>query len=276
MGGTQARCWAAGVTPCEGPITEEHYVTYGLFDSALVTVASGPLAKEGPRKIPAKRLITNSLCEGHNGGLADLDQAGIDFLNVLRKVAEVHTHRTRMTAIKGPRNWKHLRFTVDGCRLERWLLKSAFGAAPVFREHIGDWRPSPDQAALALGTRPFTRSLGMHAVAAVGSQVTNEEHINFGYGRRSPGGEPIAFTMALFGGYRLACMWEPARNGDDFVVFDGVGERAQLLERPTRFQYAINSQAPSISIQFDWSGRWDPRKNPDVVALRQLYRPPPR
>lgn len=270
------RCWAAGVSPCDGPITEEHYISYGLFDSATVTVATGPLAKTGPKRIPIKRLVTHTLCRGHNQGLADLDQAAIDFQNVLRRIAALHTERTRIVAARGSRRWRKQTFTVDGSRLERWLLKTAFSAAPVFRELNGDWQPSPEQVALALGLRPFGESLGLYAVAPHRGKVTNENHINFSFGRRVPGGPPVAFTVSLLGGYRLACAWERARSANDVLLFDGSQEQAALLQPPPAYSFHIDEGEAGLMVRFDTSGGWKASRNPEVTALRSRYPAPPR
>jgi hypothetical protein len=246
-----------------------------LFQEATVRIETGPLAKNGPIELPIKRLVTNCLCEGHNGVLSELDQAGIDFQNALRRAWELHNVRSPLA---GHRKWKPVRLTVDGPRLERWLLKFAFSAAPVFRQQLNDWKPPAESAALALGTRAFGEGLGLYAAGQPGDELTNEEQISFTYGTRLGSDHPVAFTVALRGGYRLIATWNLLQHPEDSLVFGTGAARplSTLIRHPNRFEFKAGSRDLGLSVDFDWSGKWSAAMYPQVAALRARYPAPPR
>ena len=68
------QCWAKSLGDCEGTISEEHYVSSGVFSGDEIYVHGLAWCKEAAKKIAKKRLVRNMLCVGHNGRLSPLDK----------------------------------------------------------------------------------------------------------------------------------------------------------------------------------------------------------
>jgi hypothetical protein len=238
-------------------------------------VRGGPFGKSAPTKVPLKRLVTKSLCLGHNKALSGLDQAGIDLVNSFRR-----THELRLERAQDRRTteWQPVCLRVDGIRIERWLVKWALSALPIFRRGLGGWQPPPEVSELAFGTRPFPPGEGLHVLAAVGDQVANAEHIEFAYVTRADDNLPVGLAVAFRGGYRFVCSWAAASSHNDGSLLIGRSPiRANtLLRRPNRFDFDDAGRSLGLSLHFDWTGTWSPEQNAEVVGIRARYAAPPR
>ncbi len=69
------RCRASSLGDCEGPLSDEHSVSGGLFDDPLLKVSGFDWCNGAVKEIPRARLVQRILCREHNGRLSPLDKA---------------------------------------------------------------------------------------------------------------------------------------------------------------------------------------------------------
>lgn len=264
---TGTRCWASVLRTCGGPLSDEHFVSYGVFLTPTVTVDGGPSAPNGPRELPLKRLVTKSLCKHHNEELSDLDQAGIDLVNALRDIQEKRTARAR--AAKSGR-WPPYRLTVDGVRVERWLLKTVIGARYVFRKQFGDWRPSPEMVAMAFGRHQFPPRAGLSLLAKVGDVVQNTEEVRVMFGARYDESDPTATVIELRGGYRFLCTWDrPASELGSILDFHGerYDSAVDVIHRPRQWNFNEGARDLGIALSLRLERALDSREEPQCFGF---------
>jgi hypothetical protein len=115
------RCWASALGDCEGPLSDEHIVTAGLFDSSMLGVSGFDWCKGEVREIPRDRLVRRILCKGHNGRLEPYDKAAIRSARTFDEWQRLEQAR----AVIKPRRWTVSSFAVSGSDLERAKSESA-------------------------------------------------------------------------------------------------------------------------------------------------------
>jgi hypothetical protein len=173
-------CWAHSLGDCVGGLTGEHTVSQGLFDTNEIMVQGFRWCPDAPKKIGLASLVANILCKKHNSGLSDLDSAAKDAFNVFREAVRLNNVRQKM---KRPPVWNIRRLTIDGPRLERWLLKTLINVG-----FGGDWAigegnhpkgtVSPELVEIAFGHRSFSEWAGMYTIARAGQQMDSMDRVN--------------------------------------------------------------------------------------------------
>lgn len=123
---------------CEGPITEEHYLSHGIIGSDDVVVSGLPFLRGETRVIPGAKLTRNMLCLRHNGALSPVDSAATYFFRVIKTFKERAFMRARGARKRGGIDT----YSVDGALVERWALKTLVNV--MFDRELESgkrWRP---------------------------------------------------------------------------------------------------------------------------------------
>lgn len=262
-------CWAATVSSCRGKRNREHYFTRGIWHTQYVEIegVGGPT----PKRLSIDNLITKSLCEGHNSDLSPVDQAGIDFINALRRVEELRELRKRLPSVRTVAGCPRLTFRVDGLGIERWALKTMLNCARVLSVPIAE-ESVHNAARVVFGQGELAGGAGLGMVAAVGDKVFDEERIRVHFGGRPEDYASTAMSLTLRGGWHFMLSWAVPLN-----AFEGfrVDERAcsapeETIWHPTQLNVA---HPINLRVELDWNGRGP---NKDVEKLRTRYKAPPR
>lgn len=270
-----ARCWAKRVSPCGGSMTGEHYFTRGVFLSEWLSVSGGAARDDRPSERHIDSLVTRVLCEKHNAGLGDLDQALIDFVNAFRELERLRAIRGEQ---KSPPWYAPVRLVVDGPRIERCLLKMTMNYARVFRSRLGDWAPPGWLPDVIFGNESLRAGCGLSIVARVGDSVEQSEKFAFHFGEREKSGQPEVVFLDLRNGWQILCTWaRPAKDLGTLVLGEKVyTARGDVMFHPRRLNFEDRGRDLGLSLDFDWTGRWSSARNRSVVRLRSRYKAPPR
>ena len=255
-------------------MSREHYVSRGVFPVECVTVIGHSPLPESMRTIHIDELVAKTLCQKHNNALSDLDQALIDLVNCIRETERLREVR------KGIKSawYAPVRLTVDGTRIERSVLKMVLNYAVVLHEHLGGWRPPDWLPEVVFGTRPLVEGSGLAMISRVGDQIVSSESIRFAFGMSDRDGEPFSAMLELRQGWRLLCSWvRPLSDlGGEFHLDSNVYLQENLISHPKLINFEHEGRNLGISLEFDWSGRWSPKKFHNVAKLRGKYRAPLR
>ena len=121
-GQSHPRCYARASGDCSSKLTSEHWISASVLESLEpVTVSGMPWQQGGQHSLSVKSLGSNILCARHNGALSDLDKLAARLFRVLRD------YQADLRADVDPHGAEFALF--DGATLERWLLKTFWGAA---------------------------------------------------------------------------------------------------------------------------------------------------
>ena len=266
-----ADCWASSVSPCEGGMSDEHYFTYGLFLSPTIRVQGLPWLDEGEvKELPLKRLVTQSLCVGHNQALGDLDEAAIDVMNAMRRLHELR----RIRKEKPRKHWYPCRFSVDGPRFERWTLKTAINLTYTMRrlDRVAD-SPLPDcLPAQVFGQEPLPDGAGLGALMKLGDEVSDSDAVGAAFLHHLE--EPLIGGLLLgFHGFRFISSWTMPLKDLLPIEIDGRRyEKDDVMAHP-RGVY-LGPRSMGLSLHFECSDTFQPSKQ--LRALRKRYPSPPR
>jgi hypothetical protein len=122
-------CYAATFGDCSGGPSAEHYISKSVLRIAgsAVRVSGFPWQAEGARQdIGIGSLGAKILCRGHNEQLSSLDETGERFVRALKTSFDHAVERPAFS---------HDTTTIDGDRLERWLLKVLCGLLTVVKRY---------------------------------------------------------------------------------------------------------------------------------------------
>jgi hypothetical protein len=108
------------------------------------------------QEIGIDALTSKILCNHHNSQLSPLDKAGREFLSTLKSIFD---------EAFGNKNFAHEVFSIDGDKLELWLLKILCGVFVVSRtvEVPEKW------VEILFQREPFAEGSGMHIFGAPGT-----------------------------------------------------------------------------------------------------------
>lgn len=152
-------CYAVHLGDCIGGISKEHYISRSLLELAGKTVqVSGFPWQEPhePMEIGIGALTSRILCSHHNSELSPLDETGRIFLPAVK---------SSFDEAVGNEIFAHEVFSIDGIKLELWLLKILCGifAASSTVEVPGRW------IEILFEREPFPEDSGMHIFGEPGS-----------------------------------------------------------------------------------------------------------
>jgi hypothetical protein len=221
---------------------------------ANVVSACGELASES----------ASGLCSKHHGELAPLDRALLDLDNAMREVQRLRDVRKGLNTA-----WTPVRLTVDGVSIERAALKLAFELARS--RGLEDWSPPPWLPAAIFGQHELAEGCGVALAARVGDSIFDSERIGVTLAKSDRTQRYECVVLQLREKWKLICTWDKPiaalgtlHFGSDSYV---AGEDTRF--HPRRVAYRNHDQDLAISLDFDWSGHWSPKKYPNVAKLRK-------
>lgn len=152
-------CWASKYSSCKGKISGEHLVSKGVFEQKNIFVQGFSWCKE-EKEVGINNITANILCEKHNNGFSQIDQAGINAIKTIESLLPSHIRSTDTSNAK-----KY----IDGYNFERWLLKTAINLCVNQDLHIGKnmtdsqvGLPSAYLLAVLFGELDLTHKMGLY------------------------------------------------------------------------------------------------------------------
>jgi hypothetical protein len=115
---SHSKCYLRFTNDCSSDITKEHYISDSLLkllEQGNTVKISGLrwIEKETFKLISRKSLTAHILCAKHNNGLYDLDTEMVYFFKAAKQIEE---------ALKNQKTRGYLEFSLDGHKIERWLI----------------------------------------------------------------------------------------------------------------------------------------------------------
>lgn len=157
-------CFLHGYGPCDGKISGEHYISETVLKAigASGSVQIGGLTwqpNQTLQRIGIASLVSNILCETHNSGLSELDDAAGRFFRAIdsadKRPASLPSHTI-----------------VNGLLVEKWFLKVLCGlsAGKNFKnQNVSDeWK-------LVLSGQTWPDGWGLYIPSPTGTQVLATE-----------------------------------------------------------------------------------------------------
>jgi hypothetical protein len=272
MSGTE-RCWAKEVSECGEGTSKEHDVTRGAFPGVHVIVEGSSPSPTEPAEAPVHDLAAEVLCKKHNAELSPLDTALIDLLNSIREIERLRAVRSKVS-----KDWPIHRFTVDGPRIERCVLKMVMNHASTQQPAFKGWRPPDWLPKVILGREDLKSGCGLGVIVRVGDAIVDSERIGFTFGQSERTGLYESVVLELRQGLRLVCSWEtPVQSLGELRLREACYDAASdTLWHPRRVSFSNGAFDLGLSIDFDWSGKWTGTKHPAVSDLRKRFAPPAR
>jgi hypothetical protein len=247
-------CWASCVGGCSGGMSREHLVSRGLWKGPKVKARGFPwCAKEFAEIAPVTGKL---LCRSHNSELSPLDEAAQQAFHTFEQVSEVSEVRGRLQ----PGNWEILTYSIDGARLERWLIKTVIN---LFISTTPDGRWYPDGASApsppsllveaVFGIRAVPEPIGLYFRVQPGDTIDDAGVVLF---------EPVLDPAERFGGAYIRLRgWNflvwlcpdrmPALGTPNWVIPAGA-EGSGLLHPLRRIEHRDQGRKSQV-ITFDWS-----------------------
>ena len=148
-----------GCLPCSGNISREHYISRAvldlIFDGGQGIIKGTPWANSIDKSVSKESLTAKILCQRHNSGLSQLDDAAkAILLGIQAAQTGLQLHRSQGASI-----------TVSGDALERWFLKVAAGmlaSGNLGKEGVSLPRSVPEIWCNILTGSPFPSLWGLY------------------------------------------------------------------------------------------------------------------
>lgn len=205
-----------------------------------------------------------TLCQKHQAELAPLERALLDLDNAMREVQRLRDVR------KGLNNaWTPVRLTVDGARIERAALKLALDHAAS--RALEDWSPPDWLPAAVFGQRELPEGCGVALAVRVGDAIFDSERIGISLAKSDRTGRYECVVLQLREKWKLLCTWDKpiAALGTLHFGRESYVAGEDTVLHPRRISYRNDREDLAISLDFDWSGQWSPKKYPNVAKLRK-------
>jgi hypothetical protein len=253
---TTRRCWAAEVSPCNGALSREHFVSRALFRGEYFDTSEngGTVQRSG---VPLDGLVVRCLCERHNNDLSPLDVAAGDFFNC---VHELERLRGAWSHYKGPLAPE--RFAISGVKLQQWAFKTAASTWCRLQKHLGSPPPAA-LARLALGVDQVQGRMGLALLGRVGDPIHVEERVTVQFGKNAGESLPSGLIIIAWG-HTLYVAWQPIKPTTTLVALDGAWASEHIVFHPKTIRFNVGRLSAFLSL--DWSANF--RDDPRVVALR--------
>lgn len=251
------KCWAKSLGDCSGPISGEHVVSAGLFQSAVVSVEGFSWCKGEAKNVGLKTLTRKILCMTHNSRLSPVDDAAIAAFRVFREYIELTNVRETMEE----RYWTVVHREIDGSKLERWFLKTLINVTFDGQDRIGGQSlmpglPSTELVEMAFGLRRIPPKAGLYFFAEAGDTISQEDRISispFFHGDN----EYVMGGIFSFYGFQFVLHLGQAGFSSRVEFVDKRGGVSRS-NRPTRhlrkLRYTVGSSRKRVShvIDFKW------------------------
>lgn len=246
-------CYARALKDCSKTISREHYVSTAvselLGDEHRITNASWLSPGQESAGIPTSALGSKILCERHNCALSALDaQAKAFFTELVWGLSD------------SPPRVRHRHVTVDGDRLELWLLKACCGALAsgnlVERGCTIVRQPPREWLDLLFCGRRWENGAGLHI-----RQATLTPHRGYTIGPAY-----LADTW-IGGGFEFVGveLFVLLSDAEKRILEQSTGEMSALIHRPGAIK--IESRKRTAEITLHWQA-WVAREGVRYVHAR--------
>jgi hypothetical protein len=213
---------------------------------------------------PLGSLGSATLCAKHSAELLPLERALLDLDNAMREVQRLREVRKGLKSA-----WTPVRLTVDGVRIERAALKLALEHAEA--RALADWSAPEWLPAAIFGQRELPEGCGVALAVRVGDSIFDSERIGITLAKSDRTGHYECVVLQLREKWKLLCTWDKPIAALGTLHFGSetyvAGEDTPF--HPRRVSYKNHEEDLAISLDFDWSGHWSPKKYPNVAKLRQ-------
>jgi hypothetical protein len=123
-GYSHPKCYLSFTNDCSSDITKEHYISDSLLKllehrNTVKITGLRWIENQTFRLISKNSLTAHILCARHNNRLHDLDTEMLYFFEAVKKIEEVLKGKQKIRA--------YLEFSLDGHKIERWLIKLGCG-----------------------------------------------------------------------------------------------------------------------------------------------------
>ena len=204
-----------------------------------------------------------SLCSKHHAELLPLDRALLDLDNAMREVQRLREVRKGLKS-----TWAPVRLTVDGSSIERAALKLALEHAAS--RGLLDWSPPEWLPAAVFGQRGLPDGCGVALAVRVGDSIFESDRIGITLAKSDRTGRYECVVLQLREKWKLLCSWDTPIAALGTLHFGKetyvAGEETRF--HPRRVSYTNHDEDLALSLDFDWSGHWSPKKYPNVAKLR--------
>jgi hypothetical protein len=251
------KCWARSLGECAGPISGEHIVTAGLFDSETVTVRGFSWCVE-PKKVGLAGLTRKILCRKHNSGLSIVDSCSISTFKTFRECGDLSDTRQKMK----DRHWSVVRREIDGTLLERWFLKTLINLSVDGEYRIGPLsstkgEPADNLVRIAYGLEAIRPKAGLYASLQPGDSISPEIDVEI-LPFFDTANEFVMGGRFFFRGWRVMLFLGENGLAPDvkFVLKDGSTEKiAAPMYHPHEMKFTNGNHKQRLSqvVRFNWS-----------------------
>jgi hypothetical protein len=250
-------CWAFPLGDCSDKLSNEHYITEGVFGQDEVLVDGLAWCKTAPKPVSIRTLARKCLCTHHNSSLSKVDDAAIEAHDVIRECFRLSNVRDS----RPPRRWSLKRFEVDGSLLERWLLKTALNVLWGCKQQIGPkvvvaGQPPLELVEVAFGKRRFTGKAGLWCSLMAGEQVTHAERWSIQPLFDSSNRIVVGMNFSLLGLRFLLSLDDTGfKSKVDLKAADGSLERLEPRFHLKRFDFHVGA-VPGRNLSHVLTFRW--------------------
>ena len=205
-----------------------------------------------------------TLCSKHHAALLPLDRALLDLDNAMLEVQRLREVRKGLKSA-----WTPVRLTVDGVSIERAALKLALEHATS--RALEDWSPPDWLPAAIFGQRELPEGCGVALAVRVGDSIFDSKRIGISLAKSDRTGRFECVVLQLREQWKLICTWDKPIAALGTLHF---GKQTYVAGEDTRFHprrvsYRSHDDDLAVSLDFDWSGQWSPKKYPNVAKLRR-------
>jgi hypothetical protein len=248
-----ADCWASQLGDCDGGISREHVVSDGMFPEQEVFIQGFPWCMDTPKKIRHETFVRKNLCRGHNSALSNIDAQGIATMKILDDAVRLSNVRLELK----PTLWNVKRFSVGGCDLERWFLKTLINVAYDEDHPIGSaskeaGRPSPSLVEIAFGLKTFEPRAGLYSLGDVGDQIDAKPGIRIHTFTRH--NIYVAGASFYFHGFKFMLFLDDDGAGSRMTVSAADGTNTDIptfCHHPNEMRFVVNKHLSHV-VQFRW------------------------
>src|SRR5574341_289240 len=241
-------CYARSLCDCSGQLSREHYVSASVLKllgtEHRISQTSWLSAGQQSKPLPVGALGSNILCERHNRSLSDLDSCAATFFAELLQAFSISSGHV------APR-----KVSVDGDKLEKWVLKAVCGAAAsgnlTENGHRIVKEPPRDWLSILFSGADWESETGLHI-----RQASMTPHPGYSIGPVYDVDKMWAGGGIEFAGVELFVLLDS--QTDKRIVEQSTNQVSHLIYRPGTIRVESSMQTTEIELQ--WR-TWIPTKN---------------
>jgi hypothetical protein len=240
------KCYASKLGECSTKISNEHYFSRGVLDY-LESLGTSPSVgvhwvSSTVQNVPlASWFQAKILCTHHNSLLAELDDEALAFFNLCERAA---------VRLLSDSNGNPSRWTINGDKLERWLVKSlcgfiVSGNATLRGKKLVNERPPLAWLRFLYGLDRMPKGCGLYCQNRPKDPIL--ESGSLGFASLIDGQNHVYGSMMQLMGFRfLLAMITPNKGNFGEYFKDAVFH-------PSRFAFGVKGENDSATIDFLWA-----------------------